>query len=185
MYNALRNLAYFVLLLATVALATTRMTYAAPAKGVDEEATKALNALYESTPAAKALGDKAKAVLVFPNVRRGALLVGGQGGHGAMFKDGKIVGHYNIGGVVAGLEAGAQTFSYAVFFMSDAAMQRLNSAKGFELGIEPNIVVLNAGAAANISTTTAQHDVYAYVYDVSGLMGGISLQGLKISKLSN
>jgi len=171
---------FFFLLLAAVAVGATQ---AAP-KGIDEQATAALNKLYVEAPATKALGEKAKAVIVFPSVYKAALIVGGQGGNGAMFQDGRIVGHYNIGGVVAGLEAGAQTYSYALFFMSAAALERLNTAKGFEIGLDPNIVVVNAGAGANLSTTTAQRDVYGYVYGTSGLMGGVSLQGLKITRLA-
>ena len=184
MLNVLRKPAFFLFLLATLALGA-RTTYAEPAKDLDKEATAALKALYGQAPGAQALGEKAKAVIVFPSVYKAALLVGGQGGKGAMFQGGKIVAHYNIAGVIAGLEAGAQTHSYAVFFMSDAALARLNDVKGFELGVDPNIVVLNAAAGANVSTTTGQHDVYAYVYDASGIMGGVSLQGLKITKLAH
>jgi lipid-binding SYLF domain-containing protein len=68
--------------------------------------------------------------------------------------------------------------------MSNVALERLNAAKGFEIGLDPNIVVVNAGAGANLSTTTAQRDVYGYVYGTSGLMGGVSLQGLKITKVA-
>ena len=183
MFNVLRKPAYFLFLLASLALGA-RTVHAESTVDLDKNATAALKALYAQSPATKALGDKAKAVIVFPSVFKAALLVGGQGGNGSMFQGGKIVGHYNIAGVIAGLEGGAQTHSYAVFFMSDAALARLNDVKGFELGVDPNIVVLNAAAGANVSTTTAQHDVYAYVYDGSGLMGGVSLQGLKITKLS-
>jgi len=171
---------FFFLLLAAVAVGATQ---AAP-KGIDEQATAALNKLYVEAPATKALGEKAKAVIVFPEIFKAALLVGGQGGNGAMFQDGRIVGHYNIGGAAIGLEGGAQTYSYALFLMTDEALASLKSSKGFEIGVEPNIVVVNAGAGANVSTTTAQRDVYAYVFDTHGLMGGVSLQGLKITKLS-
>ena len=139
MYPALRIRSFLFLLLAAVAFGAS---HAAPAKGIDEEATAALNALYAQAPGAKALGEKAKAVLVFPSVFKAALLVGGQGGKGAMFQDGRIVGHYNIGGIAVGLEGGAQTYSYALFFMSDEAVERLKTLEGFELGLDPNIVVL-------------------------------------------
>jgi YD repeat-containing protein len=180
MYAALR-IRLFSFLLGVMAIGAA---HAAPAQASDEEATAALNALYAKNPDAKALGEKAKAVIVFPSVLKAGLVVTGQGGYGAMFKDGKIVAHYNVTGAGAGLEAGVKTYSYALFLMSDKAMERLNQVKGLELGVEPNIVVYNANAGENISTTTAQHDVFAYVYDGSGLMGGISLQGVKITKLS-
>jgi len=182
MHKAL--LAVCLFFLAAVAVLGARAAHAASAKDIDQEATAALNALYAKSPGARALGEKAKAVIVFPTVYKAALVLGGQGGNGAMFQDGRIVGHYNIGGVVAGLEAGAQAYSYALFFMSDGALERLNSVKGFEIGMDPNIVVVNAGAGANVSTTTAQRDVYGYVYGTSGLMGGVSLQGLKITRLA-
>jgi lipid-binding SYLF domain-containing protein len=182
MFPALRIRSFLFPLLAAMAFGAV---HAAPAKDLDEAATVALNKLYAEAPATKALGEKAKAVLVFPEIYKAALLVGGQGGKGAMFKDGKVVGHYNIGGVAVGLEAGAQTYSYAVFLMTDEAVARLKNAAGLELGVEPNIVVLNAGAGANVSTATTPSDVYAYVFGTQGLMGGVSLQGLKITKQSS
>lgn len=180
MYPALPIRHFLFLLLAAVAFGAA---HAAPAQDLDEAAAAALKKLYAEAPATQALGEKAKAVLVFPNIYKAALLVGGQGGKGAMFKDGKIVGHYNIGGVAVGLEGGVQTYSYAVFLMTDEAVERLKSAAGFEIGVEPNIVVLDAGAGANVSTATAPRDVYAYVFGTQGLMGGVSLQGLKITRL--
>lgn len=177
-----RNSAFFIVLLVTAALGIARIAHAG--KNLDEEASAALNALYAKTPGAKALGEKAKAVIVFPTVYKAAFVLGGQGGDGAMFQGGRIVGHYNIAGVVAGLEAGAQAYSYALFFMSDAALERLSAVKGWEIGVDPNIVVINAGAGANVSTTTADRDVYGYVFGATGLMGGVSFQGLKITRLA-
>ncbi len=170
------------LVLATTALTGLRPAYAAPAPVVDHQAQAALDALYASSPAAKALGARAKAVLVFPDIRKAAFIIGAQGGDGVMFRNGKIAGHYSAGGVLAGLEAGAQSFAYAMFFMSDSALRNLHAAKGFEIGVDPNIVVVDAGAAKELSTTTGQADVYSYVFDQKGLMGGIALQGLKITR---
>ena len=180
MYKALFVRLFFVLL-GAIAVAAA---HAAPAKDLDAASAAALSKLYAEAPAAKALGEKAKAIIVFPEIYKAALIVGGQGGKGAMFQNGRIVGHYSIGGIAAGLEGGAQTYSYALFLMTDEAVQRLKNARGFELGVEPNVVVLNAGAGVNVSTTTADRDVYAYVYGTQGLMAGISLQGLKITQLS-
>lgn len=164
-------------------LASMGFAHAAPVQPLDQDARAALNALYDSSPAAKALGEKAKGVLVFPKVHKAAIVLGGQSGEGAMFANGEIVGHYSVSGVLAGLELGAQSFSYAVFFMSDRALQNLHSSNGFELGADPNIVVVDSGAAKELSTTTANADVFAYVYNQKGLMGGVALQGLTIISL--
>jgi len=171
--------------LAFILLASLGIARVAAAQSLDKDASAALNALYKSTPAAKALGAKAKAILVFPDIKKAAVLIGGQTGQGAMFVDGKVVGHYRADGVLAGLELGAQSFAYVMFFMSDKALQNLHASKGFELGTDPNIVIVDAGAAKNISTTTAQADVYSYIFGQKGIMGGISVEGLKITRLDH
>ena len=166
-------------------LASLGIAGAAFAQSPDKAAADALAALYASTPAARALGENAKGILVFPNIRKAAALVGGQSGKGVMVANGKVAGHYRADGVLVGLEAGAQSFSYVVFFMSDKALQNLHESKGFEVGTEPNIVIANDGVAKNISTTTAQDDVYSYVFGQKGLMAGVSVQGLKITQLGH
>jgi lipid-binding SYLF domain-containing protein len=168
-----------------VLLASLGVAPVALAQPLDKDAAAALNALYSASPGAKALGEKAKGILVFPDIKKAAILVGGQTGRGVMFANGKVVGHYRADGVLAGLELGAQSFAYAMFFMSDRALQNLHDSKGFEIGADPNIVLVDGGAAKEISTTTAQADVYGYVFGQKGIMGGIAVQGLKITQLDH
>jgi lipid-binding SYLF domain-containing protein len=155
---------------------------ASPAKPIDKEVRAALSTLYEAEPGAKALGAQAKGILVFPTVRRAGLVIGGQHGDGALLKKGKIVDYYTTNAISVGLEAGAQSYSFAVFFMTDAALSKFEKSDGFELGAEANVVVLDAGAAAGASTGTAGAPVYAVAFGQRGLMGGISLQGTRITK---
>ena len=169
-----------ILLLAATAVAGLPGAYAA--QQTDDQARAALESLYGSSPGAKALGAKAKAVLVFPDIHKAALFVGAQSGDGVMFRNGKVAGQYRVDGLLAGIEAGAQSYAYALFFMSDAAVETMRNAKGWEIGADPNIVVVDAGAGKDISTTSLQGDVYSYVFGQKGLMGGIALQGLKITR---
>src|SRR5467141_2834801 len=91
--------------------------HAASPDELDQSAAAALNALYANSPAASVLGANAKGVLVFPDVRKSSLVVGEQAGDGVMFRDGQVAGHYSIGDPQARLEAGAESYSYVVFFM--------------------------------------------------------------------
>lgn len=168
-------------LLASMALfgAVSAMA-AAPA--VDADVKASLEALYQESPTAQALGKNAKGILVFPNVVKAGLVVGGQTGEGALLKQGKVVGHYKTSAVSVGLQAGAQSYAYAIFFMSDKVMKDFEKSKGFEVGVGPNVVVVDSGAAKDINTLTAKADVYAFVYGQKGLMGGVGLQGTKITK---
>ena len=179
----MRNI-FTALVVALLALGGLLNANAAPPE-LEKDAQAALDALYAGSPGAQALGARAKAILVFPNVKKAAIVVGGQGGHGVMFKDGKPAGEYSLLGAQLGLEVGAQAFSYAVFFMSDRALDKLRAVKGFEIGADPNLVFADAGAGVQMSTASAQADVYTYVYGQKGLMAGISLQGSKISRVKD
>ena len=75
--------------------------YAAGAAEISRDAQAALQSLYAKVPAAKTIGAKARAVLVFPKITKAGLGIGGQFGEGALIKGGKTVGYYNTAGVSA------------------------------------------------------------------------------------
>jgi lipid-binding SYLF domain-containing protein len=156
---------------------------AASREEIDQGADAALKSLYASTPSAKALGEKAKGILVFPSVLKAGLVVGGQGGDGTLIKGGKKVAYYNTAAVSVGLQAGAQEFSYALFFMSDAVLKNFEASKGFEIGVGPSVVFIDEGAAKDASTLTGKSDVLGFVFGQKGLMAGIGLKGSKITKI--
>jgi lipid-binding SYLF domain-containing protein len=157
--------------------------HAADAKTIDRDARAALQSLYASSPGAKALGDKAKAILVFPSVLKAGLIVGAQGGDGVLIENGQTVGFYNTAAVSVGLQAGAQEFGYVMFFMTDQVLNDFRKSNKFEIGVGPTVVFLDAGAAKDLNTLTAKADVYAIIFNQKGLMAGIGLQGSKITKL--
>jgi lipid-binding SYLF domain-containing protein len=174
---------FFLLIAAFLSLVAPRLA-AADDSMLVQDSRAALKSLYDSSPGAKALGDKASAVLVFPNVVKAGFIVGGQGGDGVLLTKGKVTGHYNTAAVSVGLQAGAQSFGYVLFFMSDKVLSDFRKSKNFQIGVGPNIVVVDAGAAKDISTLTAKADIYAMIFDQKGLMAGIGLQGSKITKLN-
>src|SRR5688500_2460205 len=93
------------------------------------------------------LGARPRATLVFPEVTKAGLMVGGQYGDGVLLKGGKNAGQYSTTGVSYGLQAGAQNYGYAMFFMNDAALQQLDKGEGFEVGVGPSVVVMDEGKA--------------------------------------
>jgi lipid-binding SYLF domain-containing protein len=149
---------------------------------ISKDADAALQSLYAQVPAAKALGAKAAAILVFPKVTKAGLGIGGLHGDGALIKAGRTVAYYSTSGGSFGLQAGVQTYGYAMFFMNDKALRELDKANGFEVGVGPSVVVLDEGKAKNVTTTTAKDDIYAFIFGQKGLMAGLGIQGNKISK---
>ncbi len=181
-----RGLAIF-LAAAGMALSAPEAVAQVPGKTSAAELSRssqaALQKLYATVPAAKALGKEARAVLVFPSVTKAGLGIGGQYGEGALLKGGKAVAYYNTGGASYGLQAGAQTYGYAMFFMNDAALKQLDTMDGFEVGVGPSVVVVDEGMAKSATTTTMRDDIYAFIFGQKGLMAGLGVQGNKITKI--
>jgi lipid-binding SYLF domain-containing protein len=173
----------------TLAVVTTSWWAAAPAFAasaaeLNRESSVELAKLYQKEPKAKELGAKAKGILVFPRIYKAGFLFGAQYGEGALWRGGKPVAYYNSVAASYGLQAGVQAFGYALLFMTDAALGYLNKSEGFELGVGPSIVVVDEGMARTMTTSTIQHDIYAFIFDQKGLMAGLGLQGSKLSRIS-
>jgi len=173
----------FVLVALLVLTQWNGTAHAASAAAIDADADAALSKLYETQPVAKVLAEKAVAVLVFPNIVKAGFVVGAQYGQGALRKKGETVGYYSSFAGSYGLQAGAQSFGYALFLMTPAAVEYLDRSDGWEIGVGPSIVVVDAGIARTLTTTTLKSDVYAFIFDQKGLMAGIGLQGSKITRL--
>ena len=173
------------LLAAIVVSAGAPVALAADRQKLDRSAGEALKSLYASNTAAKLLGEKARAVLVFPSIVKAGFMFGGQIGDGVLLKNGRPAGYYNSLAASYGLQAGVQVFGYALFFMNDDALAYLDKSEGFEIGVGPSIVVVDAGVGKSLTSTTITQDVYAFIFDQKGLMAGIGIQGSKITKISN
>ncbi len=156
----------------------------APATTLSRDSRSALNRLTAHSSTAKALTAQATAILVFPDIKKAGFIVGGQYGEGTLFRGGKPVAYYSTGGVSYGLQAGAQTYGYAMFFMNEAALKQLDKADGFEIGVGPSVVVIDEGMAKSVTTTTMKDDIYAFIFSQKGLMAGIGLQGNKITRIA-
>jgi lipid-binding SYLF domain-containing protein len=144
---------------------------------LDRDVDNAIQKLYASSAAAKELSTNAKGMLVFPDVIKAGLLVGGQYGKGALRVGGTTVG------ASYGLQAGAQSFGYAMFFMKDEALRYLDKSDGWEVGVGPSVVIVDEGLAKSMTTTTAKDDIYVFFFDQTGLMAGLGIQGSKITKI--
>ena len=172
------------IVLATASLASASFLNtagAATAEDLDVDSRQALQTLYKSTPFAENISHNAKAILVFPKIIKAGLVFGGSYGEGVLLKDKKVENYYNSVTGSWGLQAGAQSYGYAVFLMSDKAVDFLRKTKGWEVGVGPTVVVVDEGVAKNLSSTTVKHDAYAFIFDQQGLMAGISIEGTKIS----
>jgi lipid-binding SYLF domain-containing protein len=156
---------------------------AASAEDLDKDAQQTLAALYKANPTAELIAKRAKAILVFPKIIKAGLIFGGSYGEGVLMKNATVVEYYNSVSASWGWQAGAESYAYVVFLMTDKAVRQLETTKGWEIGAGPSLVVVNEGIAKNLSTTTIKDDAYAFITDQQGLMASLSIAGTKITRI--
>ena len=167
--------------LSSVAVATA--AHADSPRAIDVDSNRALAQLYRTNPAAEAISRKAKAILIFPKIVKGGLVVGGAYGQGELKQGSRVEGYYNSVTGSWGLQAGLQSYGYVVFLMNNKALDALHSTSGWEVGVGPTVVIVDAGVARNLSTTTLTDDAYAFIFNQKGLMAGVSLEGTKVTHI--
>jgi lipid-binding SYLF domain-containing protein len=165
-------------------LASGKPARAASAAELIRDGNAALANLYSEQPHTKLLEEKAKAVLIFPNIVKAGLIIGAQTGNGVLFEGGEPVNYYNISAASYGLQAGVQSFSYALFFMTEKGLSYLAKSYGWSVGVGPSVVVLDKSAARSFTSTSLTQDVYAVPFGAEGLMAGIGIEGSKITAIS-
>ena len=51
-----------------------------------------------------------------------------------------------------------------MFFMTKADLAYLGQSAGWELGVGPSVVAVDAGMAKTLTTTTARAGIYAFIF---------------------
>ena len=182
----MKDIRYSFLAASLVAASTfglSERAFAATAAQLNADGSAALHRLYSQSPRAVRYGRDAHAILVFPKIVKAGFVIGGQGGEGVLFVRGKPTAYYKIAAVSYGLQAGGQSFSYALFLMNDKAVRYLDRSDGWAIGSGPSVVVIDQGKAMSTTSTTLTEDVYAMPFGQKGLMAGIGLEGSKITRV--
>lgn len=172
------------LLVATVSLCSiSSQANAETVEVLKKDSAQALQSLYKKNPVAETISKNANKILVFPKVMKAGLIFGGSYGEGVMMNGSLVEGYYNTVSASWGWQAGAQSYSYVVFLMNDKAENYLKKSEGWSIGVGPTVVVVDAGIAKNLTSTTLQDDAYAFIFDQDGLMGSLSIEGTKITRI--
>jgi lipid-binding SYLF domain-containing protein len=153
------------------------------AKEIDVSVDIALERFYKQVDGAREFAKSAKGILVMPNVKKGAFIVGGEYGEGALRVGGKTVGYYNTVSGSIGLQIGGEAKDIILCFMTAEALKNFGASKGWEAGVDGNVALITVGAGGRADTTTVKEPIVGFVFDVKGLMADVSLKGAKFSKI--
>ena len=153
------------------------------AKEVDASVDSAMERFNKQVKDANEVVTKAKGLLILPNVKKGALIVGGEYGQGALRIGGKTVEYYSMMSGSFGLQIGGQAKDIIIAFMSSEALKKFRESKGWEAGVDGNVALIKLGAGESAITAMSKQPITAFVFDVKGLMADMSLKGAKFNKL--
>ena len=175
-------LAITVLLL--FAVGSMKYSYSAEAEEIEASVNAALKRFYKQVEGANEFADKAKGLLVMPNVKKAAFIIGGEYGEGGLRIGGNTVNYYNIISGSIGLQIGAEAKDIIIAFMTDNALNGFKGSSGWEAGVDGNVALITIGAGERLDTRTIKDPIVGFVFDVKGLMADISLKGAKFTKLN-
>jgi len=151
---------------------------------IDANVDSALARLYAQDPASREMISKARGVLVFPSIVAAGFVVGGSYGEGALRVHGRTAEYYSTAAGSVGLLAGAESKSVYLLFMTDEALAKFRASKGWTVGADASVTLLNVGASASVDSKTVQQEIVGYVLTNGGLMANVSLEGTKITPIS-
>jgi lipid-binding SYLF domain-containing protein len=146
---------------------------------IDAQSREALARLKEQTSAGAELASRAAGVLVFPEVLKGGLVVGGEYGEGQLRVSGVPTRYYRL----ASVSLGFQKKSVVILFMTPESLDRFRRSKGWKAGVDASVAIATLGAGDQIDTETARKPVIAFVFSNKGLMYNLTLEGSRITPL--
>ena len=115
--------------------------------------------------------------VIFPNVGKGAFVVGGAGAKGAVYEKDKKIGTAKMAQVNVGAQVGGQAYREVIFFENKEALDRFKDNK-VEFSGQVSAVAAKSGASANAKYTDG---VQVFTQEISGLMAEASIGGQKFT----
>jgi lipid-binding SYLF domain-containing protein len=170
-------------LLAALLMACALAASAASKAEIDAEVRQTLKHFHKHTSAGRELAGKAAGMLVFPNVVKAGIGIGGEYGEGALLVGGKTVAYYNLASASIGFQLGAQARSQIVLFMNDKVLGDFRRSEGWKAGVDGSVALATLGAGGAIDTRTAQQPIIGFIFSNKGLMYNLTFEGSKITRM--
>lgn len=138
--------------------------------------------LYSRYPGTKDLAATAKGVLFMPLVTEVGFGIGGSYGRGALRINDVTVDYYSAAGASIGFQIGAQQYAHALFFLTEDALANFRRSNGWVAGAGIRYATPDQGGSIGKDTTELD-PVVALIFGQQGLIAGVTLQGVKYSRI--
>ena len=153
------------------------------ASTIEARVDSTLNYMYRAHPTTQDLAARADGMLVMPLITEVGLGLGGSFGTGALRVGPSTVDYYSTTTGSAGLQIGAQQFSYVLFFMTQEALLDFRQSDGWAASADLEYVIAEQGDVLRAETTTSLSPVIAVIFAQTGLRVGATLEGTKYTRI--
>lgn len=150
---------------------------------IDAKAQQAVQDFHRHTGAGKRLAQKAAGMLVFPEVYKAGIGIGGEYGEGALLIKGRTAAYYSTAAASIGFQLGAQVKSQIILFMNREALEGFRKSRGWKAGVDGSVALATLGAGGEIDTDTANKPIIGFIFSNKGLMYNLTFEGSKISRI--
>jgi len=162
----------------------TSSARAASKEVLDIQVKDAVKRFYQEVSQSKELAGKSRGMLVFPSILKAGLVVGGEYGEGALLIDHKIVDYYSSTAASIGFQAGAQSKTVILLFMTKDALNNFRNSEGWKAGVDGSVALVKQGTGGSIDSTTLQQPIIGFIFGNKGLMFNLTIEGSKISRIN-
>ena len=142
---------------------------------LEQDAQRALEAFKTKNAGLEQNLDSAAGYAIFPNVGKGAWILGGAAGNGVVYENGEVVGYAELRQIDVGFQIGGQAFSEIIVFKTQEALDRFKNGN-FEFEGSASAVIWDEGKGEAIQF---QDGVGVGLMPKAGAMAGISVGGQK------
>jgi lipid-binding SYLF domain-containing protein len=157
---------------------------AASSQEIDAKVTEAMQRFYQHSSAGRELAGRAAGVLMFPEVYKAGVGIGGEYGEGALLVSGATVDYYSTAAASIGFQLGAQIKSQVILFMTQDALNRFRQSEGWEAGVDGSVAIADIGAGGTIDSNTLQSPIIGFIFSNKGLMYNLTLEGSKFTRMN-
>ena len=161
------------LILAILIVAITNGQSTRTDRRILRDSKKAKTSFIKSDPSIKKWFDNAYGYVIFPNVGKAGLGVGGAFGKGIVYINNTPIGRAHLSQLSVGFQAGAQGYREVIFFENKSNMDDFKENK-LQLSAQVSAVLVVLGAAANINYSNG---ILIFTQPKGGLMYEISVGG--------
>jgi lipid-binding SYLF domain-containing protein len=167
-----------------VMLATvTENAVAASAEEINIKVDAALDLFRDKVSGGDRFLSKAKGVMVFPNVIKAGIVIGGEYGEGALRVGAKTVAYYSTAAASIGFQLGAQSKTVVLVFLRQKALDDFRRSSGWKAGVDGSVAIVKWGVGEDINTVDIKDPIVGFVFNNKGLMYNLTLEGAKFTKI--